>query len=56
MRITRKEKDGVTLIKVYCNDDDLVKVQIVDDETLKEIDKAYHYPRYTAEERERFKV
>lgn len=56
MRITRKEKDGVTLIKVYCNKNDLVKVQIVDDETLREIDKAYHYPGYTAEERERFKV
>lgn len=56
MRITRKEKDGVTLIKVYCNKNELVKVQVVDDETFKEIDKAYHYLRYTAEERERFRV
>lgn len=56
MRITRKEKDGATLIKVYCNKNDMVKVQIVDDETLKEIDKAYHYPRYTAEEIERFRL
>lgn len=56
MRITKKVKDGVTLIKVYCNKDELVKVQVIDDETLKEIDKAYHYPRYTAEERERFKL
>ena len=56
MRITKKVKDGVTLIKVYCNANELVKVQIVDDETLREIDKAYHYPRYTVEERERFRV
>lgn len=56
MRITKKVIDDVKLITVYCNPDELLKVRIVDDETLKEIDKAYHYPRYTAEERERFKV
>lgn len=56
MRITMKAIDNVNLITVYCKPNELLKVRIVDDETLKEIDKAYHYPRYTAEERERFSV
>lgn len=58
MIITKRQIDVTTVVKVKCNPDELIKVLVIDAETEKPVDEAWHYPRgkYTSDDLERFKI